>query len=399
MAAPLRAIRPSSLLSRPIARAAAPRQTQNVAPRRFYSEAPKPTEGPAKSGEVPPLPESRTGGTRTMLLFSVAGIATATAAFLLLNREDKKAVVGVGKDGAHKLKGSKHKTEAGFILGDKSDYQAVYNAIAEKLEKDPSYDDGSYGPVLVRLAWHASGTYDKESGSGGSNGATMRFAPESDHGANAGLLAARDFMEEIKEDFPWITYSDLWTLGGVAAVQELGGPKIPWRPGRSDREAEHCTPDGRLPDGDKEQDHLRQIFYRMGFNDQEIVALSGAHALGRCHPDRSGFSGPWQHSPTSFNNEYYNLLFNEKWDFKKWNGPKQYVDRSTGGLMMLTTDMALIKDKSFRKHAERYAKDEDVFFKEFSDVFAKLLELGVPFREATNVKFTLNTTAEQENSK
>lgn len=36
-----------------------------------------------------------------------------------------------------------------------------------------SYDDGSYGPVLVRLAWHASGTYDKETKTGGSNGATM----------------------------------------------------------------------------------------------------------------------------------------------------------------------------------------------------------------------------------
>lgn len=38
-----------------------------------------------------------------------------------------------------------------------------------------SYDDGSYGPVLVRLAWHASGTYDKETKTGGSNGATMRM--------------------------------------------------------------------------------------------------------------------------------------------------------------------------------------------------------------------------------
>jgi len=34
--------------------------------------------------------------------------------------------------------------------------------------------------------------------------------------------------------------------------------------------AEHCTPDGRLPDGDKGADHIRKIFYRMGFNDEEI---------------------------------------------------------------------------------------------------------------------------------
>ena len=40
--------------------------------------------------------------------------------------------------------------------------------------------------------------YDKATGTGGSNGATMRFAPERDHGANAGLKAARDFLEPVK---------------------------------------------------------------------------------------------------------------------------------------------------------------------------------------------------------
>jgi cytochrome c peroxidase len=46
---------------------------------------------------------------------------------------------------------------------------------------------------------------------------------------------------------------------------------------------------------------------------------------------------------------------------------------------MLPTDMALVKDKEFKKHVDRYAKDSDVFFTEFSDAFVKLLELGVPF--------------------
>lgn len=48
--------------------------------------------------------------------------------------------------------------------------------------------------------------------------------------------------------------------------------------------------------------------------------------------------------------------------------------------MMLPTDYELIKDREFRKHVERYAKDEGVFFKEFADVVTRLFELGVPFR-------------------
>jgi len=168
----------------------------------------------------------------------------------------------------------------------------------------------------------------------------MRFAPEGDHGANAGLLAARDFLEPVKrkchspwwqkipltlvvEKFPWISYSDLWILSGVTAIQEMQGPVIPYRPGRQDRDIAACTPDGRLPDASQGNKHLRDIFGRMGFNDQEIVALSGAHALGRCHTDRSGFSGPWTFSPTVVTNDYYKLLLDEKWSFKKWNGPKQ----------------------------------------------------------------------------
>jgi hypothetical protein len=96
---------------------------------------------------------------------------------------------------------------------------------------------------------------------------------------------------------------------------------------------------------------LCQIFYRMGysstiyelteltkncrFNDQEIVALSGAHALGRCHPDRSGFEGPWTFSPITLTNDFFKLLLSEKWVWKKWTGLNQYVDKKTGTLMML----------------------------------------------------------------
>lgn len=64
--------------------------------------------------------------------------------------------------------------------------------------------------MLVRLAWHAAGTYDAKTGTGGSDGATMRFAEESKHGANAGLAYARDALEPVKKKFPLISYADLW---------------------------------------------------------------------------------------------------------------------------------------------------------------------------------------------
>ena len=109
----------------------------------------------------------------------------------------------------------------------------------------------------------------------------MRFAPESEHGANAGLEVARKVLEPLKEKYPSLSYGDLWTLAGCVAIEEMGGPTISWRPGRVDGDASRCPPDGRLPDASRNEDHIRAIFYRMGFNDQEIVALIGAHALGR----------------------------------------------------------------------------------------------------------------------
>ena len=87
----------------------------------------------------------------------------------------------------------------------------------------------------------------------------MRFDPEGSHGANNGLSIARNLLEPIKQEFPWISYGDLWTLSGVAAIQELGGPKIPWRPGRVDGVAAQCTPDGRLPDASQGSDHVRNV--------------------------------------------------------------------------------------------------------------------------------------------
>lgn len=119
------------------------------------------------------------------------------------------------------------------------------------------------------------------------------------------------------------------------------------------------------------------------FNDQEIVALSGAHALGRCHSDRSGFEGKWQPVPDRMSNQYYKLLLKLKWEPRKWDGPFQYQAAAPGAddddekLMMLPTDYALIQDPKFRPWVEKYAEDKDLFFDHFAKVFAKLIELGI----------------------
>ncbi|EGF78612.1 hypothetical protein BATDEDRAFT_12883 [Batrachochytrium dendrobatidis JAM81] len=255
------------------------------------------------------------------------------------------------------------------------DYDAVADDIRSIL-KNEDWDDGSLGPVLVRLSWHASGTYDHKTKTGGSNGATMRFAPESTDDANAGLEHARRFLEPIKAKHPWITYADLWTLAGVVALHAMNGPKVAWRPGKHNSLL-YIPPNGRLPDAAQGAHHVRDIFYRMGFNDQEIVALSGAHALGRCHADRSGFSGPWTHTPTRFSNQYFVLLTTVKWTKKVWDGPEQFKDPDDE-LMMLPTDMALLHDPTFAKYVHLYAKDKEAFSKDFAAAYAKLLELGIP---------------------
>lgn len=162
------------------------------------------------------------------------------------------------------------------------------------------------------------------------------------------------------------------------AVEELGGPAIPWKPGRADSvSGENCPPDGNLPDASKDERHVRDIFYRMGFDDREIVALVGAHTLGRCHTDRSGYSGPWTRAPTTFSNMFFKELKDNKWTKKKWTGPEQFEDPS-GELMMLPSDMAMLFDKKFKVWVEKYAEDEEAFFRDFASAFGKLLALGCP---------------------
>jgi len=242
-------------------------------------------------------------------------------------------------------------------------------------------------PMAVRLAWHASGTFDKNDGTGGSDGATMRFDPERSDPANKGLYIINDMLHEVKKRHPELSTADLWTFAGASAVEFTGGPSVPFKFCRSDHpDDSKCPANGRLPDANQGAQHLRDVFYRMGFDDREIVALSGAHTLGRCHLVRSGFDGPWTSNPLSFDNEYFRNLMHKEWRERNWEGPRQFEDVETGKLMMLPTDMALRTDPAFRKYAEIYANDEKTFFEDFAKAFAKLLAAGTnppPEKELT----------------
>jgi catalase (peroxidase I) len=238
--------------------------------------------------------------------------------------------------------------------------------------------------VLIRVrddhGISATGTFNRHDGTGGSNGGTIRFEPESTDPANAGLHIIRDLLLPTKVAHPEVSHADLIALAGAMAIEFVGGPYVPVKLGRTDdADGSRCPANGRLPDALQGAAHLRGLFgERMGFSDREIVALSGAHTLGRCHKVRSGFDGPWTTNPLRFDNEYFRNLIELEWRPKQWDGPLQYEDTKTGDLMMLPTDLALVQDAGFKQYVEIYARDGEAFARDFSAAFAKLLALGCP---------------------
>jgi cytochrome c peroxidase len=223
----------------------------------------------------------------------------------------------------------------------------IRTSIVELIEQDAEQrgDGTSLAGTFIRLAWHSCGTYQQSDKTGGSNGARMRFAPEAKYGNNAGLDKARAILEPIKAQYPEISYADLYTFAGVVAVEEAGGPKIPFSTGRVDEtDGSKSDPKDRLPNADMGSrkstiEHIRAVFGRMGLNDQEMVALLGAHAMGRCHTDASGFWGPWTNAETTFSNEYFRLLLEERWSPKCTHNGKVWTGTCCLGSIMLNDDL------------------------------------------------------------
>ncbi|XP_027148468.1 probable L-ascorbate peroxidase 6, chloroplastic/mitochondrial isoform X2 [Coffea eugenioides] len=240
-------------------------------------------------------------------------------------------------------------------------------------------------PILVRLGWHDAGTYNKNIEDwpqrGGANG-SLRFEIELKHAANAGLVNALQLLLPLKDKYSGVTYADLFQLASATAVEEAGGPKIPMKYGRVDVSGpEQCPEEGRLPDAGPPSPaaHLRDVFYRMGLNDKEIVALSGAHTLGRSRPERSGWGMP----ETKYTKDGPGAPGGQSWTVQWLKFDNSYFkdikERRDAELLVLPTDAVLFEDPAFKEYAEKYAADQEAFFKDYAEAHAKLSNLGAKF--------------------
>ncbi|XP_040997041.1 probable L-ascorbate peroxidase 6, chloroplastic/mitochondrial isoform X3 [Juglans microcarpa x Juglans regia] len=280
-------------------------------------------------------------------------------------------------------------------------------------------------PILVRLGWHDAGTYNKNIQEwpqrGGANG-SLRFEIELKHAANAGLVNALKLIQPIKDKYPGVTYADLFQLASATAIEDAGGPKIPMKYGRVDvTTPTDCPEEGRLPVSfgvivmkeactlrssffangfssaielpvakknagpPSPADHLREVFYRMGLSDKEIVALSGAHTLGRSRPERSG----WGKSETKYTKDGPGAPGGQSWTVQWLKFDNSYFkdikQRRDEDLLVLPTDAVLFEDPSFKVYAEKYAEDQEAFFKDYAEAHAKLSNLGAKFDPAEGI--------------
>mgnify|MGYP006290117117 CR=1 FL=1 len=209
---------------------------------------------------------------------------------------------------------------------EKLDLEAVKSDIDEVMVTSQEWwpaDYGHYGPLLIRMAWHAAGTYRVSDGRGGASGGTQRFAPHNSWPDNANLDKARRLLWPIKKKYGRkLSWADLLMLAGNRAMESMGfetfgfagGREDAWEPDEAaywgpenewlgdDRHGEHGDLEGPLaadhmgliyvnpegpnaePDPAKAAKYIRQTFKRMAMNDEETVALiAGGHTFGKTH--------------------------------------------------------------------------------------------------------------------
>ncbi len=214
------------------------------------------------------------------------------------------------------------------------DYQALKEDLRLLMTESQDWwpaDWGHYGPLFIRMAWHAAGTYRVFDGRGGAAGGFQRFAPENSWPDNVNLDRARRLLWPIKKKYGRkISWGDLLILAGNVALESMGfktfgfaggrvdawepdesvywGPESEWladqRHGGGELEkplaADHMgliyvNPEGPggIPNAVEAARHIRESFKRMAMNDEETVALiAGGHTFGKAHgaasPDHLG---------------------------------------------------------------------------------------------------------------
>ena len=185
-------------------------------------------------------------------------------------------------------------------------------------------DYGHYGPFMIRMAWHAAGTYRTGDGRGGGRMGDQRFAPLNSWPDNGNLDKARRLLWPVKQKYGnKISWADLFLLAGNVAIESMGGKTFGFGAGRPDTwhpsediywgvETEwladkryedtrqslenplaavqmgliYVNPEGPNgnPDPQLSGQDVRETFGRMGMNDEETVALvAGGHTFGKAH--------------------------------------------------------------------------------------------------------------------
>jgi len=259
------------------------------------------------------------------------------------------------------------------------DYEAVKQDVLALLP-DPEADSQTWGPLMVRLGWHCSGTYRQTDHIGGCNGARIRHEPESKWGSNKDVDLALARLEPVYDKYDGLSWADLIIIASTAALESMGALPMPFCPGRTDVSAEVAAEQSKNLDPEIYLDPetataplLRESMKIMGFTDREMVVLNGGgHSIGQCHYLRSGFHGPWTPNPDKVSNEFFQVLLEREWveTTVQQTQKKQF---QSGSLMMLFSDMIFRDDDSFRAIVEEYAQDNDLFLEDFRKAWIKLV--------------------------